>query len=743
MRGPSSSISAGQSIRTRIILLVGSILFLFSLLTGYCIYTLISLQPAGVHAKYSNGNIALIEEKLADLLAESRHNADQFIQQQNPESVVQFKSAAARFMELARRLEELAGSNNDRTTAREAGRIISLARQYDSGFQELVHSWEAKGLNESEGLREQLRSAAQQIADLSSGEESRRFDQALSLILTAQNEYLASNAPRARQSLETAVRDLGGVVGESGLAEQQKQLLQKNIKEYMTALNRHQAVSLATSDSSLSAAFANEQQRQVKAMHDAAQRLEKTINELYASQLASQAEVIRRHEEQYLLQGEQKDADLVLAALDQFTQGLDTTSIPGERKTAMHQAVRLYGEAFNAIVRQDGIIKDHAAKVNQSFSELEHHFSGAVNKPALGATVQSQLLAFLSRFNIHIIAGALIGTVLIGLTAAFRLAASISSPILRMSSAVRRMHSADDAAADFPTGRKDELGILARELDNLFQTRQVSADPAVHDAQTAAASQPAAGEGKRTENDENIARIIADQSPLLERINALAGRIHSLCDSSARDIGNITDRLTEFRKSVEAGGGSGAIIHDTDQSSAEFPERIARTIKVTADMAEETGILALNAAIKAARAGSQGRELTILAEELDKLATRAKEAAHETSSTLQTLAPLPEKGAGPGQDFLRDLNAFDEEILLDTRSLQEVGQRIQTIAGHVDALKKSVDELNDTSKTIGSLAGRPQQENNEAGGISSAGADDAAPHPAPGEHPEDDAEHDK
>jgi methyl-accepting chemotaxis protein len=692
-QGPSSSQFAGQSIKARIILLVGSILLLFSLITGYCIYSLFSLQQAGVYAKKSSGNLTLTEKNLEDLLAEARHNADQFIQQRNVESVLHFKSAAERLVELGGQLREFAASSNDNTAVLEADRILSLIRQYDADFQELVESREAKGLDASEGLLQQLESAAIRLEDLFSAEESKKLAGALRRIQAAQTEYFSANTSDAFQSLESAVHDLSPLILQSSVPDQQKQVLQKQIKNYATALNRHYAVTPATSDSSMSAVFASEQQRQAAVMVNTSQFLEKAINELSSAQRASQLDIIRRHEEKYLLRGEKEDADLVHATLDQLTQSIHDDSLSDEKKQAMLQAVRFYRDSFNGVFRQDKVISDRIVRVNHSFSELEYHLREAGIKTEPGTAVQSQLPVLPFRINVSIIAGAIITVCFFSLIAALRLADSIVSPILRLSNNVRRVYSEHAAPVDLFVDRKDELGLLAREVNNLLLDRKMSTDfPGPADLLTDQGEEKS-WEGEKTGNEENIDRMPADQSRIPERINTLADRIGSLCASTAVAIANIIDRSGTFLQNIEAGDDSAAESSVTDRSTTEIADRINEIIRVTSDMAEETGILALNAAIKAERAGSHGREFTVVVDELDKLAKKAKEASGEISSSLHGLAPLFETGAASGKNLHPDPQSLFEEVRFITGALQEIGPKMQTIGNHVDALQKELAEL--------------------------------------------------
>jgi methyl-accepting chemotaxis protein len=656
-QGSSSSQEADQSIKTRIMLLAGGILLLFALITGYCLYTLFSLQQAGLSVKDGGSSLSLTGSDLQDLLNEARHNADQFIHQQNVESVLHFKSAAERLEELGRQLG-LPGST------------IDLVRQYDAGFRELVQSWEARGLNSGEGMLRQLTAAAMQLENLLSAEESRSLAEALERIQTAQSGYFHANSADAFRALETAVHDLDPLVQELSTADQEKEMLRQRVKNYTTALNRHQAVSLATSDASLAAIFAAEQQRQAAAMDNTLQRLQTTMHELSLPQLASHLADVRRHEEKYLLQGAKEDADLVFAALDQLAQTTNDASAPEDRKPAILQAVRSYRDFFTALVHQDEVINNRIAEVHHAYSMLEGRLKEADSNTASETAFQSQFPVLPVRVNMFLIAGAVIAAGLFSIIAARRVAESIISPILRLSSNVRRIYSEPDTPVDLAGGRNDELGLLAREVNNLVQVGKISM----------VFSAPA----DRTAD--------AGSSPALERINTIAGQINGLCASTVHDFNKIIDQTGMFLQDVEADEIAVANVPGPDRPTAEYADRIGGILKVASDMAEETAILALNAAIKAERAGSRGTEFTVVVEELDKLAKKAKQTSAEISTSLHDIAHLLATDAASRQNGNPDPQSLIGEFRRLTAELEEIGPNILAIGDHVDALQKELAE---------------------------------------------------
>jgi len=271
----------------------------------------------------------------------------------------------------------------------------------------------------------------------------------------------------------------------------------------------------------------------------------------------------------------------------------------------------------------------------------------------------------------------------------------------------------NDMAAAFRQllGRiQTDVGLLRSAAEQLAaSSTQISQSTS---AQSDSASSMAAAVEEMTVGVDHISKNALDaqaSSRSSDEVSAEGGRI---VDGVVREISEIADTVNQSAAAVEALG------QQSDQISA-----IVGTIK---DIADQTNLLALNAAIEAARAGEAGRGFAVVADEVRKLAERTAKSTQEIAGMIAAIQAGTEKAVATmklGVD--RVANGVEQAQLAGSNIVQVQAQSRQVVEAVSEisiALREQAAASTEIAQNVEKIA-QMAEENNAAASGNAATAD--------------------
>ncbi|HEX8978302.1 MAG TPA: methyl-accepting chemotaxis protein [Parasulfuritortus sp.] len=293
--------------------------------------------------------------------------------------------------------------------------------------------------------------------------------------------------------------------------------------------------------------------------------------------------------------------------------------------------------------------------------------------------------------------------VLLGGVVAFAITKSITKP-LGQAVRVANLIAQGDLTSRVEVSGGGEMGELLRALQDMLAKlsgliRQVTEASGLVAGATSQLTRSAHEVSAQADQEsDQIMQISAALEEMTVAIGEVANGADSVVGASQRTKEVTTDGYDNMTKGSETSRRIVSSVHDSSSVISALSEQIQRISEVTQvirEIADQTNLLALNAAIEAARAGEQGRGFAVVADEVRKLAERT---ASSTLSISETVAVVESKTDEAVQAMERVTGEVQEGARYTERTREVLGAILES-AEEVDRLARHIAEATQEQKT--------------------------------------------
>jgi methyl-accepting chemotaxis protein len=738
-------------------------------------------QYLSSHVTTSFKNLMEEELAIADHAAaidvytlQCRRDEKDFLLRKDKKYLQKLTENVGKLKEEAQTIVALAQQIDDQDSAAKASAVLGYAKEYQTVFEELVASWEIKGLDPALGLRGKFRTAAHDLSEDLKGHEIDDLQVALLMIRRYEKDYILTGSDKYKQKLTAAIASYKELLNKSDCEKNSKKTQEEAVASYEDALNKY---IVAGSSGSV-------EDQSYQKMRTAAHAMAEAIGQV----LVPKAEVflldIRKNEKDYILRADEKYIQKTYDAIKHLRDATKNAGILQKHIDAINSVVDAYQQYFDRMVVEDKKIIDLIATMRATVHKVEPAVEALRQKAKEASATKveavSQKNASLSKIAI----GTGIGAIGIGMFLAFFISGMIVRPLRRVTDSLKGMAEgegdltqrlkvdclvcSDVRKCNTPScksyGKKnlcwevsgsmaenpdcinmangkitdcrdcevfrksnyDELQELSNNF-NLFVLKLqqmfknvVQGVVTISSATTelsAIAEQMSGGATHVSEQSNSVATAAEEMSVNMDSVAAATEQTTTNMNIVASAAEEMTATINDVRNNTEqASMVTAEAVAEAKSATVKVQElgvaanEISKVTEVITDISGQTNLLALNATIEAARAGEAGKGFAVVANEIKELAKQTADATGQIKSQIEDIQNSTADTVTQIERITAVINNVNDTVSTITSAVSEQASATDEIASNVAQAAQGLAEVNENVAQSSAVAGQIAQD---------------------------------
>lgn len=444
-------------------------------------------------------------------------------------------------------------------------------------------------------------------------------------------------------------------------------------------------------------------------MRDAIHHMEDRIKQINQPLLLVDMLMCRRHEKDYLLRGDEKYVEKLTKEVAKCRQTARDLKLTDTDLAEIDKELDTYLASFNALVALNQKIADKTAVFRKATHEVETVITSLAEEAHDEVPVIRETMIARIKKTMQILVTCIVAGVTIALLASFFMTRMITRPIYPIVKRANEIAAGDLRGAELKITSKDELGEMTIAINKMENDLKRVLNEIQHtvDKVTEASNEMTSTADSMSESAGSQATHTTSVAAAVEELSATVNEVAHQCSNaattaeragnSARQGGDVVNKTVESMRTIaQAVNKTAADV----QKLGERSQSIGQIIEVINDIADQTNLLALNAAIEAARAGEAGRGFAVVADEVRKLAERTTKATKEVADSITAIQNETSQAVVQMQEGTHMVNGGVELASHAGQSLKDILTGSEQVATMVTSIASAAEEQSQATRQI-------------------------------------------